>query len=244
MSQSVRTEGPPWIREAITQAREELARFAATVRSFMRQPERFSADWFAGRQRALNPLGFAASALAISGLVALCVPPPDVTTKRTLLIELAQAGLPYLYYAAVGIVSHPLLRLFGSRRPLSASIGVALFAGGGPGLIATCSAELAYSLRTWIFGYQRSLFFNLPVWAKAGVLLIICVPLIGFFVMLMLAMAGLHGLPRWRAVAAVSLSLLILAVVLGALHRFVRFGIGVPHLTIWSYGHVAPDIWF
>ena len=73
----------------------------------------------------------------------------------------------------------------------------------------------------------------------------VCAPLISFFVMLMLAMAGLHALPTRRAVAAVSLSLVIVAIALGGLHRHVRFGMGVPHMTLWVYGHrVTPDVWF
>src|SRR5207248_2995049 len=98
-----------------------------------KRPQRFSADWYSGRQRALNPLGFVATALAVSGFVGLVIPDPTRNVQQTLLTELAQASLPYVYYASVGIVSHPLLRLFGSQRALSASIGVALFTGGGPG---------------------------------------------------------------------------------------------------------------
>jgi hypothetical protein len=244
MNNGPQAEGQPWIREAIALGREEVTRFIGTMVGFMRRPGRFSADWYAGRQRALNPLGFVASALAISGFVGLLTPDNGADDKSTLLTELAAASLPYVYYAAVGIVSHPLLRLFGSQRRLSASIGVALFAGGGPGLIATLSTELAYSLRTWIFGYRPQMFRGLPLWAAVVVELLVCVPLVSFFVTLMLAMAGLHALPRWRAVAAVTLSLLILAVGLGGLHHYVRFGIGVPHVTLWWHGRVMPDIWF
>jgi hypothetical protein len=237
--------GPPWVREAFAVAREEVVRFVATLAGFLRAPGRFCADWFAGEERALNPLGFIATALAISGAFGALTPSSGEREGAGALGALAQAGMPYLYYAAVGILSHPLLRLFGSRRPLGATLGVALFAGGGPGLLATLGAYLCYSLRTWIFGASPQLLRHLPFWPALALTLLLAVPLLAFFVMLMLAMAGLHDLPRRRAVAAVSLSLLVLAVLLGVLHRVVHFSIGIPHLAFTWYGRVPIlDVWF
>jgi hypothetical protein len=235
--------GPTWIREAFVATREEIARFVATLVGFMRRPGRFCDDWFAGRQRALNPLAFVGTALAVSGFVGLFVPNPQ--GNGGVLAGLATAILPYVYYAAVGIISHPLLRLFGSTRRLSASIGVALFAGGGPGLVATVSTQVTFSLRTWRFGYSPQLLLHLRLLPTLVFGVLVFAPLLSFFVMLMLAMAGLHALPRWRAVAAVALSLLILAVVLGGLHHLVNFDLGAPHVTIWSQHHLLiPDVWF
>ena len=238
-------EGPPWMRDAMALTWSEIARFVETFSALMRAPRRFCADWFSGRRRALNPLGFIATAFAVTGFVGFFMPQPDAAAHRTALNQIAQAVMPYAYYTAVAIVSHPLVRLFGSRRALGGSIAVALFAGGGPGLVATLSAQLGGMLRTLLFGNGAALLLKIPLWAAVSLALLISVPLIVFFVVLTLGIAGVHAISLGRAFTAVSLSLLILAVALGALHQVTRFGIGVPHVTLWRYGHqIIPDIWF
>src|SRR5262249_37506752 len=46
------------------------------------------------------------------------------------------AVTPFVYYVALGALQHGVLRLFGSQRRLSDSCAMALYAGGGPALIA------------------------------------------------------------------------------------------------------------
>jgi hypothetical protein len=70
-------DGPDWAREAVALALDEARRFLATAFGFMRRPGRFCADWLAGRQHALNPLGFVATALGISGLIGALLRNPD-----------------------------------------------------------------------------------------------------------------------------------------------------------------------
>jgi hypothetical protein len=239
------SDGPAWIRETLALGREEVTRFVDTVFAFVRRPRQFGSEWFAGRQRALNPLGCVATALAVTGFVSVFLPDGGKSSPSTLLSQLGAAVLPYVYYAAVGVVSHPLLRMFGSRRQVSASIAIALFAGGGPGFLTTLALQIIYGWRVWTFGPSSQLLRHLPLWATAvGTAFVI--PLVGFFVTLMLAMSGLHQVSRKRSVAAVSSSVVLLALVLGALHRHIDFGIGVPHLTITYLPGlgVVPDIYF
>jgi hypothetical protein len=234
--------GPPWLKDAIAVASDEARRFAGTALGFMRRPGRFSAAWLAGRQRALNPLGFVATALGISSAAALLVQRDD---GGRVLGALTAAVLPYCYYAAVGIVCHPILRLGGSIRRLRASIAVALFAGGGPGLLVTLTWYLAVAVRTALFGAQDSLLRGIPQWAIAPMALLTFGPFAYYLVVLTLAMAGLHALGHRRAVVAVVFSLCIIGVVLGAIHRAVRFSVGVPHFVLSTYHHIPiPDIWF
>ena len=57
----------------------------------------------------------------------------------------------------------------------------------------------------------------------------------------------LHPAPArpGRAAAALTVAVVVSALVLGALHRRARFGLGVPHFTlIWSGRTLIPDIWF
>ncbi len=236
-------EGPAWIRETIALGREEARRFAVTAFAFMSRPSRFSADWLAGRQHALNPLGFVATALAISGAVGIFMPQGD---SAGLLASISAATMPYVYYAAVGILCHPLLRIAGSKRRLSASIAVALFAGGGPGLVIALSMDLLIALRTALFGqFQQSILRGVPHWALAPLALLAYGPFFYYLATLALALGGLHAVGRLRAVAAVVISLVLTGLALGIVHRFDLLTVGVPHFVIYVNHHVPiPDIWF
>lgn len=242
-SEAADGDGPPWIGDAIALARDEARRFVATALGFMRRPGRFSADWAAGRQGALNPLGFAATALGLSGAARALVPNGG---GDTLVGSIALALLPYAYYAVIGVACHPLLRLFGSRRRLGASVAVALFAGGAPGLVVTLSTYAAIGLRDALFGRpEHALLRGIPVWAAAALGLLIYGPFLHYLVVLVRALAGLHAVGRARAVAAVVVSLAAVGVALGAMHSAVSFSVGVPHFVIWMYGgRPMPDIWF
>lgn len=236
-------DGPPWIRDALALAREEASRFAATALGFMRRPGRFSADWLAGRQRALNPLGFVATALGVSSAAGALLPGDE---RSSLWAAIALALLPYVYYAVIGLVCHPLLRLAGSTRRLSASIAVALFAGGGPGLVMTLGTYLAIGLRVTLFGaINGALLHGIPGWAVAPLALLTYAPFAFYLVTLTRGLVGLHAIGRARGVAAVVLGLTLLAFALGGLHRVHEFSVGVPHFAVTLYRHVPIlDVWF
>ncbi|MDB4968161.1 MAG: hypothetical protein JWN44_3850 [Myxococcales bacterium] len=236
-------EGPAWIRDTIALAREEAQRFGMTAVGFMRRPGGFSADWLAGRQRALNPLAFVASALAISSGVGMLLRGGD---SAGVLTSISAALVPYLYYAAVGILCHPLLRAAGSTRRLSASIAVALFAGGGPGLVAALSFYLLVAVRIALFpDFHESLLAGIPAWAMGPFFVLAYGPFVYYLTALALALAGLHAVGRARAAAAVLFSLVLIGFALGAAHATTRLAVGAPHLVVTLRGHLPiPDIWF
>jgi hypothetical protein len=236
-------EGPAWIRETIALGHEEARRFVATAVAILSRPGRFGADWFAGRQRALNPLGFVATALALSSAVGLLMPGGD---GNGLMAAISIAMMPYVYYAGVGILCHPLLRLAGSKRRLSASLAVALFAGGGPGLVIALSMDLLIALRIALFGhFQQSVLRGVPHWAIGPGALLAYGPFFYYVATLALALAGLHAVGRVRAVGAVVISLVLTGLALGVAHRFILLSLGVPHFVIYVNHYVPiPDIWF
>jgi hypothetical protein len=125
---------PDWIAEAIRNARAELVLFVRTAVACSLHPGRFAAEWSAGKLHALNPLAFlATSAAALSAarlVLATLFKLPSA--DEGLLAQIADALGPYAHYAALGLVAHLVFRLSGSRAPLRESLGVALFAGGGP----------------------------------------------------------------------------------------------------------------
>jgi hypothetical protein len=56
---------PNWIADGLRSFFGELAEYARTVADFTTHPSRFAAEWASGERRALNPMGFLATALGI-----------------------------------------------------------------------------------------------------------------------------------------------------------------------------------
>lgn len=123
--------------------------FLRTAYDFTTRPMRFAVEWSSGQRHALNPLGFLATAFAVAGpanvLFAHLVRASDQSSS--LMREALGALAPFAYYLALGALQHGVLRLFGSRRRLSDSCAMALYAGGGPATIAhLVTLALAYLL--------------------------------------------------------------------------------------------------
>jgi hypothetical protein len=240
------SKGPDWWREAAVAVRDEAVRFLATVLQCCRHPRRFAATWFAGETRALNPIGYVSTALAISAAAR------SVTTALIQLRDdsglwssLAVATLPYAYYALLGVLCHIVLRLGGTTRPLSASLAIALYVGGGPGLLLTLSLLLDVLLYAAVTSGARLQhgFVDAPPWAIP----ILMAPVLGMAALFLMALAagfrGLHGGSRLRAVAAIVVAIIVAGLLLGALHAVLDFALGVPHFVF--YFRRSPiDIWF
>jgi hypothetical protein len=219
MTSSAPPGGPDWVRETIAVTRDEIRRFAATAAGVCLQPRRFGAAWIDGTRRALNPLGFVATALGVSGAaLAIVFAVIPNALDQGLLAQVAVAVLPYVYYALIGALAHPVLRLFGARRPLRATIGMTLFAGGGPGLLLTVSfiaialgRVAAYGGFDAVHGFSQ----GLPVAALVAIAISINVLYLYFVATLALGLAGAHGVGRIRAAGAVAVALLVTGLVIG-----------------------------
>jgi len=239
----VGADGPDWVVETLVGARDEVRRFARTAFATFRRPRRFAADWAAGRETALNPLAFIATAIGVSTAASALLPtggPLGIGAR------LLQTALPYVYYLAVGLVCHPLLRLGGSRRRLRASLAVALFASGGPGLLASLAALVCMTLRLKLFGASQTLLVGIPSPAAIAFALLLFPPYFYFLVALVLGLVGLHGVGMLRAALAVLASLIITGLCLGIAHRWSQLSVGTLHFEILvsSHGHLYPDLWF
>jgi hypothetical protein len=134
----VEDEAPDWVRDGIRQLVDEVRMFLRTAIGFTLRPWQFAAEWSLGRRRALNPLGFLATAFAVAGSAAALFSHllhlEDGT--RSLMNDFLGALTPFAYYLALGALSHLVLSAFGSRRRLRDSCALALYAGGGPALAA------------------------------------------------------------------------------------------------------------
>lgn len=241
------SKGPEWLREAAATVRDEAVRFMVTVLQCSRHPRRFAAAWFAGDTRAPNPIGYVSTALAVTAATkSLTAALLGVDDSTGLWSSLAVATLPYAYYALLGVLSHIVFRLGGTTRPLSASLAIALYVGGGPGLLLTLSLELdmlLYSLLTGRVKFEHG-FLDAPPWALPILFGLVMATSALFVLALASALRGLHGGSRLRTFVAIILALVISGLLLSALHAAFHFSLGVPHFLFHLRGGAPMDLWF
>jgi hypothetical protein len=239
--------GPDWVREAAAAVRGESVRFVRTAVYFSVHPRRFATAWYDGTTEALNPVGFLSTSLAISTAV--------VTVSAWLLdrkddggfwSNLGDATLPYIYYVLLGILSHVVLRLCGSTRPLRASVAIALFAGGGPGLVLRfilyCQVWIHIAL---VGSFHGQLLPGLPGWYVPISQVLFYGSAAYFLLALAAGLRGLHAVSRGRTAGALVVALVSSGLALGVLHDVIVFSFNVPHFVI-RFGHDVPflDVWF
>ena len=122
---------PRWVRNALLAWWTEIRSLLVTMWTFVSSPRRFGSEWADGKLDAMNPLGV----VLASATVLL---PADYGLQQLLgwdhranvgfWIEIGRASRPYLFSALTGVVIHAAMRLVGSQRRLSTTIGLLLYA--------------------------------------------------------------------------------------------------------------------
>jgi hypothetical protein len=221
-------EAPDWVRDGIRPLADEVRSFVRTAIDFTWRPIDFAKEWSLGRRRALNPLGFLATALAVAG-------PANVMFERlthqpgdssSLARDLATALTPFVYYLSLGALSHLVLRAFGTRRRLRDSCAMALYAGGGPALAAHL-VVLLLALALYRATGQLQVHSLRTTWALA-LLVAAMVSFGAFCATLAMSLGGLHGrdgIRRWQVVVANLAALAIAGFVFALLHPPGNFGL-------------------
>ncbi len=136
------------------------------------------------------------------------------------------------------MLCHIAFRLGGTTRPLSASLAIALYVGGGPGLLLTLSLHLDVLLYTVVTGGARPQhgILDAPPWS----LPLLMAPVLTMSALFLMALAsgfrGLHGGSRLRAVAAIIITLMVSGLLMSALHAVFAFSLGVPHFLFFLRG--------
>lgn len=236
--------GPDWLREAVVAVRDESIRFVVTVLQCTRHPRRFAAAWFAGETRALNPIGYVSTALAISTAVrSVTIALLSISDDSGFWSNVGAATLPYAYYALLGVLCHVVLRQRKTARPLRASMAIALYIGGGPGLLLSLSMYLDLWLYFAVTGMLpgRQGLMEAPGWAKPILLALVLGASALFLMALASGFRALHAASRVRAIVAILVALAGSALLLGALHEAFTFTLGVPHFV---FRHGGFDISF
>jgi hypothetical protein len=234
-SRSEAAATPDWIADGVRASIGEVAQYLRTAAAFTAHPGRFAIEWASGEQKALNPMGFLATALGVLApslvLVGRFQPTHD-SSPESLLADVAGAVTPFAYYLLIGGLQHGVLRAFGSRRRLRDSWAMALYAGGGPctaGTVALCAYATALLL-----GGGKATFDSGGDVTPASVVLMaatISVQLI-FLLTLGLSLRGLHspyGIRGWHVALATCLAVLASALLFGYAKPPGSFGV---HLAL------------
>lgn len=225
---SARGESPDWVRDALAQFAGEVKLFARTALAVTLHPGRFAAEWAAGERRALNPLGFLATAFAVLGPTFAAVTTLIGKQERSSLwLDALGALAPFVYYFLFGALQHGCLRALGSRRRLRESCAMALYAGGGPGLLAQLMVIVLVLVMHFRFGVTDTL--ELPRAVRLLFTIFALAPFLLFYVTLGVALAGLHRARVWKIAAANFFALAVCAFLFALLDPPGHYGL---HLVL------------
>lgn len=224
---------------------DEVRSFLGTGARFTMHPVRFARDWRSDRLQALNPLGVLATG---AGVLAVARVTLDFLLSRPsagqgLIDSALDAVAPFVHYAALGTLAHAFLRVLRSRRPLTDSLAMSLFAGGGPGVLAVL-VTYAAGLALWLASGRPEVIHNgllgsLPPGAARALSWVADAGYVLFLVTLLASLRGLHEAPWWKALVALIAAVVLVGLVFGRWPIDVPFGTRVLvrfhplHLSIW-----------
>jgi hypothetical protein len=215
-------EDPHWLRDALALPFvERLRQLAVAVWFFVRAPHRFGAAWFSGASTIPNPL--VAMAASVSIMTILGQEVREVLTKepvpRTLLSSIIDTLGPYALYFGIGLVAHLVLRTLGSKRKLRTTMGLTLLTGAGPGIILALGIGVPPVVLVKVYGSVDTINTVLPLPARIAILVSVVVLYLGFLGVYELALAGAHGVARWKGVVAGTVAVIAMAFATGALEK-------------------------
>ncbi len=220
-----------WVRDAIARSVDEGRAFVATAWAFTSRPGRFAIDWTSGRSGALNPLGMLATGAAVlsaaRALLELAL--GRGANPQGLLEAVRDAVAPFLHYMVLGILAHAVLRAIArSRRRLTDSLAMALFAGGGPGVASTVVVYVVGAV-LWIAAgkpdvIHAGLLGSLPAWAARPLLYVAYAAYALFLATLLWSLRALHGAAAWQAALALALAVFVVGIAFGLKPADVTFG--------------------
>ena len=238
-------EGPVetrWVEESVRLALREGRLFLATAWAVTVQPARFAAEWAWGDRRALNPLGYFATAAALvtlaNSLVMRLLGRPG--GSEPLLTQVLDSIGIYLHYVTLGLLCHAFLRWRGSIRTVRGSLAIALYVGGGPATIVHLFnvAMLAYVQRR--YGKHEFTLAELTSPALLATAMVIVASRLAALVVFIRALTGFHALKTGWATLALVLAMLVTGLVFGLLDPPGQYGL---HLVIGALGAHGRRIW-
>jgi hypothetical protein len=198
-------EDPHWLRDALAiPFIEKIRSMGRALAFFVRRPRAFGEAWFRGDKTIPNPLVAMATSVPIVTLISQesARHLKFETAPRTLLAGLGETLDPYVVYIGAGLVAHAGLRLLGSRRNLRTTVGISLLSGAGTGAVFAPSFAIPVLALAKIYGSVDVANTSAPDALKLALLGGIFGGYLYFLFLFQFALAGAHGLPRWKAVIA------------------------------------------
>jgi hypothetical protein len=215
---AVHADARNWVVAGLRHATGELALFFRTAGRIIRHPRQFATEWAQGEFRAFNPLIFLATAAGVTGAFGLVVDrltdQPGSSSLADLIVGTVE---PYANYLLLGLLCHVFLRLLGARRPWYMTLGISLFAGGGP---AAAADLLADGVRLVVGRVARDVDSAVVDGVAAGSILLANGV---FLVVFALGLSAIHRLRLWR----ILVSLLAAEIALSAV-RVLVFKLVLP----------------
>ena len=167
--------------------------------------------WLAGDPELVNPITFVVSTAAVVGFVLRAFgqlhPAGKSDAAAPSLWATAWAAIgPYVFYVAVALVMHALLRLLGGQRRLSSTLALTLLVGAATIGVVQVVGGMLMELAMWARGVT-SVDISDPnaTWREGLLYVALVFPLFGsvvwFWTSLGRALARLHGL-GWRRTSA------------------------------------------
>jgi hypothetical protein len=207
-----------WLADSLRLTWREIRSFAATAAAATVRPARFAGQWVHGERPAMNPLGYFATSAAIVAVyrkIAFAV--VGTETDEGLGAEILDAVGPYLHYVALGLLSHAVLRLRGSRRTLRGTLALSLYVGGGPGALVTVLNISMFVFTNLVWG--KSNFAASEVLSPSVMTLAVLVfaTRLGFMVIFVRALSGFHAARTGWTLLAFLLALTSTALAFGLL---------------------------
>jgi hypothetical protein len=213
---------PPWLAGLLTMAFVLRARaMAAALGLLLLRPRRFGQAWTAGAGDIPNPAVTLATAISVQALLA------EVTNAllhrdvaHTILTSTRESLSDYAKGVVMGICAHVVLRLLGSRRRFLTTVGVTFFVLSATGLVQALVKSVCAVGVGLRYGVGADLAKVGPVWLNAVVLVLLLGMMVYGVLLTPLALAGAHGVARWKGFVAGTLALVAL------------FGV-LPHFPDW-----------
>jgi hypothetical protein len=236
-------EDPHWLRDALALP------FVAKIRTIgravwflLRAPRAFGEAWYRGERDIPNPL--VAMTAAVSILTVLGQETRRLVNKdeppHSLFSSFLETLGPYAVYIAIGIVAHGVLRLLGSRRKLRTTVGVTLLTGAGAGTLLALGIALPAIVAVRLLGMPSTLSNGLPNAGQAVLIVLFTLMYFYFLAAFELALAGAHGLPRWKGIVAGTVAVFVVAYACGAVEHAApgdTLGALGPHLSLYFDRH-------
>jgi hypothetical protein len=219
LSDEIHPETRNWLLDGFRHVVASFLLFFRTAARITRHPRQFALDWSRGSFRVFNPLAFFATSAGVTGTLGVIVEhltheAGSVSTTDFVVHELE----PYLQYFLLGLLCHAFLKPLGARRPWYLTLGISLFAGGGPAALADV---LAYGLRLALalgLGEAQAVGASVVDTVAAGSILVANGV---FLLVLALGLAGIHRIRLWRIVLALAAAELALSGLRVLLFKFV-----------------------